>query len=60
MSEAVVERVFSKMKLILTNKRTRLDNNSLDAALDKRNIGTRSSAKNSRDMEETMPKKNIP
>ena len=31
MSEAVVEREFSKMKLTLTDKRTRLDNKSLDA-----------------------------
>ena len=33
MSEAVVERGFSKMKLILTEKRTRLDNESLDALM---------------------------
>ena len=41
MSEAVVEREFSKMKLTPTDKRTRL---SLDPALGKRNTGTRSSA----------------
>ena len=33
MSEAVVEREFSKMKLTLTDKRTRLDNKNLDAQM---------------------------
>ena len=33
MSEAVVEREFSKMKLTLTDKRTRLDNKNLDALM---------------------------
>ena len=33
MSEAVVKRGFSKMKLTLTDKRTRLDNKSLDALM---------------------------
>ena len=33
MSEAVVERGFSKMKLTLTDMQTRLDNKSLDALM---------------------------
>ena len=33
MSEAVVEIGFSKMKLTLTDKRTQLDNKSLDALM---------------------------
>ena len=33
MSEAIVERGFSKMKLIMTDKRTRLDDKSLDALM---------------------------
>ena len=33
MSEAIVEQGFSKMKLIMTDKRTRLDDKSLDALM---------------------------
>ena len=63
MSEAVIERGFSKIKLTLTDMQTQLNNKSLDALMrmsfKKWNIGSRSSATNSRDTEETAPKKNI-
>ena len=51
LSEAVVERGFSKMKLTLTNKQTQLDNKSVDTdenVSQQLNIGTRSSATNSK------------
>ena len=60
-SEVVAERGFSKMKLTLPDKPTWLDNKSLDTLMiiQQCNIGTRSSATNSRDMQETPSEINI-